>query len=96
MFARPNSVIATGARADRPDYDFADGVTVNLFEIAEDARIVTTVPTITGELAATFTTTSEGNAVVVRKDGAPAEWAVVYQGRRVAMAADETECRLAV
>jgi alpha-D-xyloside xylohydrolase len=93
VFARPNSVVATGARDDRPDYEFNTDVTLNLFEIADGAHIVTTVPTTSGERAATFTTTRVGSDVVVRKTGQPAVWHVVCAGREFAMSDGETECR---
>jgi alpha-D-xyloside xylohydrolase len=93
VFARPNSVVATGARDDRPDYEFNTDVTLNLFEIADGAHIVTTVPTTSGERAATFTTTRVGSDVVVRKTGQPAAWHVVCAGREFAMSDGETECR---
>ena len=35
--ARPNSVIAVGANDQQPDYDFADGVTLHVFELQEGA-----------------------------------------------------------
>jgi len=34
LFVRPNSVIPAGSVDDRPDYDYADGVTLNVFEIS--------------------------------------------------------------
>jgi alpha-D-xyloside xylohydrolase len=93
VFARPNSVVATGARDDRPDYEFSADVTLNLFEIEDGSRITTTVPTTSGERATAFTTTRDGSSVVVRKAGQPAAWNVVCAGRLFAMSDHETECR---
>jgi alpha-D-xyloside xylohydrolase len=93
VLARPNSVVATGARDDRPDYEFDTDVTLNLFEIADGAHITTTVPTTSGERAVTFTTTRAGTTVVVRKSGQPGTWHVVCAGRAFAMSAGQTECR---
>ena len=39
LLARPNSIIAVGATDDRPDYDFADGVTFHVFEIQDGATL---------------------------------------------------------
>ena len=36
LFVRPNTILATGSGSDRPDYDYADGVVFELYEI-EDA-----------------------------------------------------------
>jgi len=37
LLVRPNSLIAVGANDRRPDYDFAAGVTLHLFELADGA-----------------------------------------------------------
>jgi alpha-D-xyloside xylohydrolase len=50
LFVRPGSVIAVGANDTRPDYTFADGVTLQVYEpaaLAEVTRLV--VPTASGE-----------------------------------------------
>ncbi len=35
LLARPDSIISLGGRDDRPDYDYADGVTLQIYELAE-------------------------------------------------------------
>jgi alpha-D-xyloside xylohydrolase len=41
--ARPNSIVAVGNIDNKPDYDFADGVTFHIFELAEGQTASTTV-----------------------------------------------------
>ncbi len=50
LLVRPGSVIATGARDDRPDYSYVDGVTLNVFALSEGVRDVP-VPALDGSLA---------------------------------------------
>ncbi len=37
LFVRPNTLLATGAVSWRPDYDYRDGATLHLYELAEGA-----------------------------------------------------------
>ena len=41
LLVRPDSVLAVGARTDRPDYDYRDGITLRLYELAEGSRDAT-------------------------------------------------------
>jgi alpha-D-xyloside xylohydrolase len=66
---------------DRPDYDYADGVTLRVYDLADGARVTTVVPTTTGEVAATFTSVRRGNTVEVTAEGA-ANWRVLLVGVR--------------
>jgi alpha-D-xyloside xylohydrolase len=80
VFVRPNAVVATGARDERPDYDYADAVTLNLYQIADGAELVTNVPTTTGECAATFTTVRSADSLVVTRSGDGRAWNVLLVG----------------
>jgi alpha-D-xyloside xylohydrolase len=104
VFARPGSVIATGSRDDRPDYPYADGVTLNVFQLADGAEVTTAVPSVDGSRAATFVTTREGDVLRVRRTAAvAAPWSVVVngaarigeaEGLRLAAGVEEAEVRL--
>ena len=63
LLVRPGAVLPLGATADRPDYDWADGVELRAYELADGARVETTVPDRTGAPAARFVTTREGDAI---------------------------------
>jgi alpha-D-xyloside xylohydrolase len=82
VFARPGSVIAVGNHEDRPDYPYADGVTLYAFQLADDAEVTTVVPSLDGSRAATFVTTRQGDVIRVRRSGAvDGPWSVVVDGR---------------
>jgi len=93
LLVREGSAIAVGAREDRPDYDYADGVTLRLYEPAEGSRTVT-VPALDGTSAATFVVTRDGSAIRVERTGAPAPWRVQLAGRLVEPSADGSTCEL--
>ena len=81
LLARPGSVIPFGAVDDRPDYDYADGVTLHAYALPDGARVVTEIPSATGEVAATFTTTRDGDVIRVTAEGA-GRWRLLLPGVR--------------
>ncbi len=81
LLARPGSVIPFGAVSDRPDYDYADGVTLHVHALPDGARVVTEVPSADGEDVAVFTTTREGDVVRVTAQGSGG-WRVLLVGAR--------------
>ncbi|MFL6074967.1 MAG: alpha-xylosidase [Mycobacteriales bacterium] len=81
LLVRPGAVIPWGARDDRPDYDFADGVTLRPYALDDGARVTVTVPNLTGAPAATFEVSRTGGTLRVGRDGAtPAGWHVQLPG----------------
>ena len=82
LLVRPGTVLPIGARDDRPDYDYADGVRLDLYQIADGHRSVTIVPALGGAVAATFTVTRTGETVTVEADGASAPWSARLVGPR--------------
>jgi alpha-D-xyloside xylohydrolase len=58
-----------GARTDRPDYDYADGVTLRLFEIADGQRTEVRVPAPGGGPGVSFAVTRTG--ATIRVEAAP-------------------------
>jgi alpha-D-xyloside xylohydrolase len=90
LFVRPGAVIPLGAVDDRPDYAFADGVTLLVHDLADGAAVSTTIPTPHGDVAATFTTTRRGDTVCVEVDNPPARWRVQLAGADPVEAAGPT------
>ncbi|SEB87471.1 alpha-D-xyloside xylohydrolase [Paramicrobacterium humi] len=67
LWVREGSVIPVGARADRPDYDYLDGLTVKVFPGGGAGGRDVTVTTPEGG-AATFHATWDGESVAVTSD----------------------------
>jgi alpha-D-xyloside xylohydrolase len=87
LLVRPGAVVPVGGVDDRPDYDYADRVTLRVYELADGARVQTTIPTPAGEPAATFVTTRRDGVVRVAAGPAgsrttPANWRVLLVGVR--------------
>jgi alpha-D-xyloside xylohydrolase len=82
LLVRPGAVVPVGAVDDRPEYDYADGVTLRLYEIPDGARVTTVIPVSGRE----FTTTRTGDVIRVEAAGAgdvAGDWQVWHAGRTV-------------
>jgi alpha-D-xyloside xylohydrolase len=51
LYVRDAAVLPIGARSDRPDYDYLDGITIEVYPSSRDERRTITVTTPTGETA---------------------------------------------
>jgi len=69
LLARPGSVIPIGAHDDGPEYDYAAGVTLRVFELEDGAEVSTVVTAADGAALATFTTTRSGRTIRVVASG---------------------------
>jgi alpha-D-xyloside xylohydrolase len=67
IFVRPNTLLPLGARDDRPDYEYADGVTLVACEIAEGAKLQCQIPGSGGEVAAAFLLQRQGKRIEVMR-----------------------------
>jgi alpha-D-xyloside xylohydrolase len=76
LLARPGAVIPAGAVEDRPDYDWAGGVTLRVYAPVEGRRVVTEIPAEDGSVAATFVTELRDGVLRVSSDDAPEGWSV--------------------
>jgi alpha-D-xyloside xylohydrolase len=68
LMARPNSVIPVGALDDRPDYDYADGVTLHIFEPADGGVAGAIVPSVDGGVSLRVEVRRLGKTVQVAVD----------------------------
>jgi alpha-D-xyloside xylohydrolase len=80
LLARPNSVIPFGTNEQRPDYDYADGVTLHVFELQDGAAATVAVPALAGGIAMTAEVKRDGQRIDVVTAGAGAAWRVLLRG----------------
>lgn len=80
MMVKPNSLIAVGAVDSRPDYDFADNVSLHLFELAEGQTAQAVVVNQGAERELQVTVTHDGSKLEVRAEGAGKPWNLVLRG----------------
>ncbi len=76
LYVRPNSIIALGAVEDRPDYDYAVGVTLALFSLEDGHDSTVEVPNLEGKRAAAFRVTRSGSRLEVERIGGTGAWSV--------------------
>ncbi|MDK2808696.1 MAG: alpha-D-xyloside xylohydrolase, partial [Clostridiales bacterium] len=65
LYVRENTLLAKGKERKLPDYDYADGVTLHLYQLKEEKKTWVTVPNIEGEIVLTATAERVGNRVLL-------------------------------
>jgi len=80
IMARPGSIVPVGANEERPDYDYAHGVTWHLFELADACTASGTVPTVKGEVVQSAEASRTGDVLQIRVQGATHHWHVLLRG----------------
>lgn len=77
LYVRPNHVIPLGNVEDRPDYDYADGVTLALYELEDGHDSILQVPGLDNDaVAATFHIVRSGDEIAVKQVGSAKGWMV--------------------
>lgn len=76
LWVKENTVLPIGANTEHPDYDYADGVCLQIFNLSDGAAIDVEIPDIHGQIAATFHCTRSGDTVKVSRTGATGAWSV--------------------
>jgi len=80
LMVRPNTIIPVGANDQRPDYDYADGVTFQVFELHDDATLSARVPTMTGKVAMNVQVSRAGQNLEVQARDTSKPWRVLLRG----------------
>jgi alpha-D-xyloside xylohydrolase len=80
LWVRPDSVIPLGSRNDRPDYDYADQVTLRVYPFVEGTHKTVSIPNPSGETACKFDITYQDAkfSIIPDRDGKP--WQVELVG----------------
>ena len=87
LFVRENTILPVGSRADRPDYDYTDGLTLRLYQIADGAEVARTVCDTAGEPVLT---------AVARRTGDKIDLTVRGAARDIRAEQVGTDCRMNV
>jgi alpha-D-xyloside xylohydrolase len=80
LLVRPNSVIPIGSRSDRPDYDYSDGVTLQVFQLEDGKQVSVEIPDLNGEIETKFEVSRKGNSIQIYRQGSPKPWKVLLVG----------------
>ncbi len=82
LFVRPGTILPIGATDAKPDYDYAQGTTFRLYELAEGAEASRAVYRADGAEAGRITARRAGGAIEVSAEGALRNWSVQLMGVR--------------
>ncbi|MDR7299032.1 alpha-D-xyloside xylohydrolase, partial [Pelomonas aquatica] len=97
LYAAPNSVIAWGAETEKPDYDYARGTVLRVFELADGSSAGFTVVGMDGTVAARGTVSRQGGQYTAQvTEGALRDWCIEVDGQRSAVLGEGREQRWSV
>ena len=80
MMIKSNSIIAVGQQDNKTDYDFADGVSLHVFQLADGATAQAEVVNLQAEKELDVTATRTGSVIEVTTSGVGKVWSVVLRG----------------
>ncbi|MGE5612861.1 MAG: alpha-xylosidase [Bacillota bacterium] len=80
LMVRENSIIAMGSEDSRPDYDYASGVELHLFELKDGASASTVVYNLGGKAELECSAARNGNTITLEATGAGKPWKAVLRG----------------
>lgn len=83
LWVPDNTVVPVGARDDRPDYDYAAGVTLHIFQVQDGATITVTVPDTAGHPSAIFHVERQADKLKIIREGTPGNWSVLLRGTAI-------------
>lgn len=80
LLVRPNSLLAVGSNSQRPDYDYADGLTLHLVQPIDGQPATAAIPAADGSIGVTFTAIRENDTITVTPQGASKPWQLLLVG----------------
>ncbi|MGF7036356.1 alpha-D-xyloside xylohydrolase [Paenibacillus mucilaginosus] len=81
IYVRPGTLLPVGADASRPDYDYADGVELQLFELADGATAERVVYSTQAAEVLRVSVARSGGSLSVRAEGESAgAWSLLLRG----------------
>jgi alpha-D-xyloside xylohydrolase len=86
LLARPGSIIPFGSRDDTTEYEFADGVRLQVYEVEDGKKARCEIPGRDGHTRAVFTVNRVGKTITIRVEGEAKEWSALLVGTHQAQA----------
>jgi len=80
LLARPNSIIAVGNQNTKPDYDFAEGVTLHVFELEEGKKASTTIFNMKGKSELEIDITLNNKVIDINYEGVEKPFSILLRG----------------
>jgi alpha-D-xyloside xylohydrolase len=80
LMVRPNSIVAVGSNDLRPDYDYASGVVLHVFELEDGHAASTTVYNMKGEPELGVNAQRSGRRIDIIANGTDKPWELIIRG----------------
>jgi alpha-D-xyloside xylohydrolase len=94
LLVRPNLVIPIGSHADRPDYDFSEDVTLQVYQLEDGNQVSTEIPALDGKLATRFDIQRDKKVIHIRRQGPAKAWNVLLVGVDFVEEAEDAEIEM--
>jgi alpha-D-xyloside xylohydrolase len=82
LLVRPSSAIAVGSNAERPDYDFLNDMTLQVYEIAKGDAISVAVPAAPAAGEGRFDLKRQGSLLTIQRQAPAKPWRLLLVGIR--------------
>ncbi|MUT67582.1 alpha-xylosidase [Paenibacillus sp. NEAU-GSW1] len=80
LFIRPNSIVAIGANDVKPDYDFAEGAKLTVYELEDGRSASATVRDVKGATDLEVTAARQGQSIAVSVKGSGKPFTLALKG----------------
>ena len=80
LFVRPNSVIPVGNHSDKPNYDYGDGITLQVYQLEDGNKVSIEIPTLDGKIETSFDIERKGNVIRIQRQGPVMDWNALLVG----------------
>jgi alpha-D-xyloside xylohydrolase len=80
LFVRPNSIIAVGNVDNKPDYDYADGVTFHIFELIDGIKTSTSICNPGGIKVMDISAKLSGKEITIEATASAKPWQILLRG----------------
>ncbi len=80
LLVRPNSVLPVGHEENRPDYEYSDNMTLQLYQIAADEPVNVTIPSLTGSPTTTYQISRQADTLTIQRQGEANQWQIQLMG----------------
>ena len=74
LLVRPNSVIPIGNQADKPNYDYSDGITLQIYQLDDGKDVQVEIPSLDGKIGTIFDVKRDGKSIRITRQGSAKPW----------------------
>lgn len=80
ILVRPNSIIPVGAQTDKPDYDYSENITLNLYQLENGREVRVEIPSLDGKIETIFEIKRDENSIHIQRQGSSKSCEVSLNG----------------